>query len=79
MTEEERKRFEAHERLKMSLRLKGTSLAEIGREVGVSRTTMSLVGLRKLCVPRAERAIADALSVPVNELFEPIDKKEKSK
>ena len=58
----------------MALRLKGSSLAAVARTVGVSRTTMSLVGLRKLSVPRAEEAIADALGVPVTDLFEPIEK-----
>lgn len=72
--EQSRKRFEAHEALKMELRLRGSSLAAIGRQVGVSRTTMSLVGLRKLSVPKVEGAIADALGVPVTDLFEPIEK-----
>ena len=74
MKPQQRKRFEAHEQLKMKLRLKGLSLALIGRKIGVSRTTMSMVGLRKLRVPRAEQAIAEALGVPVESLFEPIEK-----
>lgn len=72
MKKHERAAFEAHEALKMSLRLKGTTLAEISREIGVSRTTMSLVGLRKLHIPRVEQALADALGKPVDELFPPI-------
>lgn len=78
MDEHARKNFEAHETLKMQLRLKGISLAQVARQVGVSRTTVSLVGLRKLHNVAVERAIADALGVSVKELFEPI-KKEKSK
>lgn len=74
MDELQKKRFVAHERLKMALRIEGTSLARIGRNIGVSKTTMSKVGLRKLHVPRVEQAIASALNVPVETLFEPIVK-----
>jgi len=74
MCQQDRDAFAAHERLKMALRLKGTSLAQIAREVGVSRTTMSLVGLRKMSVPRVERAVAEVLDQPVGELFAPIAK-----
>lgn len=79
MTEYERAAFAAHEALKMALRLKGTSLAEIARELGVSRTTMSLVGLRKMSVPRVEQALADAVGKSVGELFKPIEQEEKNK
>lgn len=75
MTENEREIFETHERLKMNLRLKGTSLAELARELGVSRTTMSLVGLRKLNNPRIEHAIAHALGQSADGLFQPIANK----
>lgn len=61
--------FASHERLKMELRLKGSSLAAIARQVGVSRTTVSLVGLRKIRVPRVERALAAAVGKSVEELF----------
>lgn len=74
MDELERMRFVAHERLKMALRIEGSSLAKIGRSIGVSKTTMSKVGLRKLRVPRAEQAIAEVLGVPVETLFEPDEK-----
>lgn len=79
MTEDEREAFVTHEGLKMALRIKGTSLAEIARKVGVSRTTMSLVGLRKMSVPRVEQAIADVVGRPVAEVFRPIKRKETSK
>ena len=79
MTDDERKRFEAHEALKMSLRLKGTSLAAEARKLNVSRTTLSLVGLRKLKNARIEQALANAIDVPVSELFEPIETEESSK
>lgn len=79
MTEDERTAFEAHEALKMALRLKGTSLAAIARDVGVSRTTMSLVGLRKMRVPRVEKALADAVGKSVDDLFKPIEVAEETK
>lgn len=79
MTEEERKRLTAHERLKMSLRLNGTSLATEARKLNVSRTTLSLVGLRKLKNARIEQALADAVGVPVSELFQPVQTKENKK
>ena len=79
MTEDERAAFEAHEALKMALRLKGTSLAAIARDVGVSRTTMSLVGLRKMRVPRVEQALADAVGKSVEDLFKPIEVAEEIK
>ncbi len=76
MNEREKRLFAAHENLKMQLRLKGTSLAAIARSLDVSRTTMSLVGLRKLSVPRIEKEIAKTLNKPISELFEPIQKEE---
>ncbi|MGH1466565.1 MAG: helix-turn-helix domain-containing protein [Cognatishimia sp.] len=79
MTERERAAFAAHEALKMALRLNGTSLAAISRELGVSRTTMSLVGLRKMSVPRVEQALAEAVGKPVGQLFEPIEQEERKK
>lgn len=79
MAEVDRDAFAAHESLKMALRLKGTSLAEIARELGVSRTTVSLVGLRKLSVPRVERALAAAVGKPVEELFGAMEAEEDKK
>ena len=66
----------AHETRKMNLRLKGTSLADLARQTGLSKTTMSWVSLRKLSVPLAEAAIAEALGMPVEEVFPPIERKE---
>lgn len=79
MTDTERAVFEAHEALKMALRLRGTSLAAIARDVGVSRTTMSLVGLRKLHIPRVEKAIASALGKSVDDVFKPTEKERSPK
>ncbi len=77
MTERDIEILTSHEARKMHLRLRGTSLAEISREIGVSKTTMSWVSLRKLSVPRAEAAIANALGKPVSEVFPPLKLKEK--
>lgn len=79
MKNHERVAIASHEALKMALRLKGTSLAQISRELGVSRTTLSLVGMRKLSVPRVEQALADALGKSLEELFEPIKEERNSK
>jgi lambda repressor-like predicted transcriptional regulator len=79
MKNHERVAFESHEALKTALRLKGTSLAQISRELGVSRTTLSLVGMRKLHVPRVEQALANALGKSVEDLFEPIEIERNSK
>nr|WP_247743569.1 helix-turn-helix domain-containing protein [Shimia sp. R10_1] len=63
----------------MSLRLNGTSLAAEARKLKVSRTTLSLVGLRKLKNERIEQALAEAIGVPVSELFEPTEPQEVKK
>lgn len=58
-----------HERLKAELRIRGTSLAQIGRDLGVSGTSISLVGLGKHRSKRIERAIADALGTTPEKLY----------
>lgn len=68
--------LEAHELRKMKLRLNGTSLAELARALGVSKTTMSWVSLRKLNVPRAEQAIAEAMGMSVEEAFPSTNQRE---
>lgn len=78
MTDEERRNFKAHGKIKMMLGLKGISLAEIGRRAGVTRATVSLVGLRKLKHTKVEECIAEALGVSVQGLFY-ADEPEKTK
>nr|WP_247742431.1 MULTISPECIES: helix-turn-helix domain-containing protein [unclassified Ruegeria] len=63
----------------MSLRLNGTSLAAEARKLNVSRTTLSLVGLRKLKNARIEQALANAIGVPVSELFDQLQSEEDEK
>jgi Ner family transcriptional regulator len=66
-----------HERLKAELRIRGTSLARIARELGVSGTSMSLVGLGKHRSARIEAAIAKALDTTPALLWPDRYKKEK--
>ena len=61
--------FEQHERLKAELRIRGTSLAKISRDLGISGTSMSLVGLGKHRSKRVERAIAEALGTTPEQLY----------
>ena len=61
--------FVQHERLKAELRIRGTSLAQIARDLGVSETSMSLVGRGKHRSRRIERAIAEALGTSPEELY----------
>ena len=64
-----RQAFETHQRLKAELRIRGTSLAQIARDLGVSGTSMSLVGLGKHRSRRIERAIAQALDTDPEQLW----------
>ena len=55
--------LEQHERVKMQLRLAGSSLAQVARELGVTRTTVTIVckGMRRSY--RIEQAISTKLGV----------------
>lgn len=59
----------AHERLKAELRIRGTSLARIARELGVTDSALSLVGKGYHRSSRIEKALADAVGVTAEELF----------
>lgn len=61
--------LDAHERLKAELRIRGTSLARIARELGVSDAALSLVGKGYNRSRRIERALADAAGVSPEALF----------
>lgn len=58
-----------HERIKMQLRLKGSSLAEIARELKVAPTTVTIVSQGMRRSRRIEAAIAARLNVPVARLW----------
>lgn len=53
------------ELIKYQLRIRGTSLAEIGRELGVSMATMSQVSLGTRTSERVLAAISEKLCLPV--------------
>lgn len=58
-----------HERLKMELRIRGTSLSKIAAEMGVLPVSVTTVsqGLRRS--KRIEAALARAVGKPVEEVF----------
>ena len=68
MTDFDKNRVQ-HELRKAELKIRGTSLAQLSRELGVSGTSMTLVSLRKHRSQRIENALAEALEVTVSELF----------
>lgn len=55
--------------LKDLLRLHGTSYAQIARELGVSRTAVSLVASGRSNSDRVRRAIADAAGLAVSQIW----------
>lgn len=61
--------LDAHERLKAELRIRGTSLAQLARDLGVSDTSLSLVGKGYHRSARIERALAEALGTTPEALF----------
>ncbi len=61
--------LDAHERLKAELRIQGTSLAQISRELGVSDFALTLVGKRMCRSQRIEEALALAVGASPEDLF----------
>ena len=61
--------LDAHERLKAELRIRGTSLAQISRELGVSDSALTLVGKRMCRSQRIEEALAHAVGRSPKELL----------
>jgi len=64
-----RTEIKRHERIKMQLRLAGTSLAQIARELGVQASTVASVSRGKSRSRRIEDRIAAALSVTPSRLW----------
>lgn len=58
-----------HERIKMQLRLKGSSLADIARRLDVAPTTVTIVSQGFRRSRRIERAIAETLGIPEASLW----------
>ena len=67
--------LDAHELLKAELRIRGTSLAQIARELGVSDSALTLVGKRMCRSQRIEAALAVAVGVSPQDLFPACQKK----
>ena len=58
-----------HERIKCELRLRGTSLARIARELGVTNAAMTLASRGACRSRRIEAAIASALETTPDEIW----------
>ena len=58
-----------HEQIKMRLRLHGSSLAEVAREMSVTRTTVTAVCQGRCRSQRIEAAIAAKLGVTAEQLW----------
>jgi Ner family transcriptional regulator len=58
-----------HERIKMQLRLRGSSLAEIARDLAVTRTTVTAVCQGRCRSQRIEAAIANKLSMTPQQIW----------
>lgn len=58
-----------HEFLKTALRLHGTSMAEVARQLGVTHTTVSLVSKGKNRSRRVEMALASSIGTTPEVLF----------
>ncbi|MEN8720210.1 MULTISPECIES: helix-turn-helix domain-containing protein [Pseudomonadota] len=61
--------LEQHERIKMRLRVAGSSLAEVARELGVAGTSVTSVSQGYRRSRRIESAIADKLGVVPSSLW----------
>lgn len=58
-----------HEYLKYRLRLSGTTMAALARELGINHASLICITKRRRRSKRIEQALADKLNVPVDELF----------
>ncbi len=61
--------LDAHERLKAELRIRGTSLARVARDLGVSDAALTLVGKGCNRSRRIEKALAGAVGTTPEALF----------
>lgn len=69
MRQPSKENLDAHERLKAELRIRGTSLAKISKNLGVSDSALSLVGKGYHRSRRIEKALADAAGTTPEALF----------
>ncbi len=70
------KELHFHERLKAELRINGTSLAQIARDLGVNDSALTLVGKRICRSKRIEKALAEAIGTTPEALFPDLNKGE---
>ncbi|MGB4487107.1 MAG: helix-turn-helix domain-containing protein [Pseudomonas veronii] len=64
-----RREIKHHERIKMRLRLVGSSLAQVARELGVQPSTVAAVSRGKTRSRRIEAAIGAKLGIPPERLW----------
>ncbi len=69
MRQPSKQSLDAHERLKAELRIRGTSLAQISRDLGVTDSALSLIGKGFHRSRRIEKALADAVGSTPEALF----------
>ena len=61
--------LDAHERLKADLRIRGTSLAQIARDLGVTDSAVTLVGKGFNRSRKIEAALSEAVGTTPEQLF----------
>lgn len=68
-SKENKAAFEKHQYVKAQLQVRGTSLSALSRDLGVSPTSMTLVGMGVHRSKRIENAIAEALDTTAETLW----------
>ena len=61
--------FASHQMLKAALQIRGTSLAQLSRELGVSAAALTLVGQGKMRSATIEKALAEAAGTTPEKLW----------
>ncbi|MEK0165643.1 helix-turn-helix domain-containing protein [Phaeobacter sp. A36a-5a] len=69
MRQPTKQQLDRHERLRADLRVRGSSLTKIARELGVTDSAVTLVGKRMCRSAKIEQALADALQTTPEQLF----------
>jgi len=69
MRQPTKQQLDRHERLKADLRVRGSSLAKIARELGVTDGAVTQVGKRISRSTKIEKAMADLLQTTPEQLF----------
>ncbi|MFV1598963.1 MULTISPECIES: helix-turn-helix domain-containing protein [unclassified Phaeobacter] len=69
MRQPTKQQLDRHERRRADLRVRGSSLAKIARELGVTDSAVTLVGKRMCRSAKIEQALADALQTTPEQIF----------